>query len=83
MSKPDDDNREYDQARNRAFHKIMEALREVDPRTVAAHEGVAAALVDVMLTLILNLSTEPRTMADLVASSLKRAVDAKLGGTKH
>jgi hypothetical protein len=77
---------EYDRMRNAVFNKVIDVLHEENPRTPETYEAVTAALLDVMLTLVMNLGTNPRKLAASLAARLTSAVDAKLAsppGTRH
>jgi hypothetical protein len=91
MTKPDDtrwtpeEEAQVDKRRDAIVGKLLAVIRQDNPRTEAAWNAVVQALCDVILSVVMSMSTDPRKMMDIVASQLKQSVHARLGGreTEH
>jgi hypothetical protein len=91
MTKPDDgrwtpeEMAEVAKRRDAITDKLMNVIRQEDPRGSVAWYGVLYALSDLIISVVMSMTSEPRKVIDMVAADLKQAVHAKLGGreTEH
>jgi hypothetical protein len=91
MTKPDDtrwtpeEQAQVDKRRDAIAEKLLAVILQENPRTEVAWNAVVHALCDVILSVVMSMSTDPRKMMDIIASQLKQSMHARLGGreTEH